>query len=196
MKILFVVSDLLFSEPLGVMCLSAMCKKHGHETKLAIIANGNVTEILEDFEPDIVAYSTMTSHEYLFKDADREVLDWQRSIGRRVWRVMGGAHPTYFPRVLFDMHLDAICRGDGDFAMISMIDAIAEGRPLEGIPNVGTAKQPEIQKQVIEFMDDLPWPDRDILYEATLSAPGWHPLILDYEGMPLQVHLLFQSRLQ
>lgn len=126
------------------MCLSAMCKRHGHETKMAIIANSHLREELEAFRPEVVCYSTMTSHEYLFKDADMIVRDWRRSVPWRVWRIMGGAHPTYFPRVLFDMHLDAICRGDGDFAITSMLEAIAQDRGLEGIPNVATAEQPEI----------------------------------------------------
>ena len=192
MKVLFVVSDLFFSEPLGVMCLSAICKKHGHSTKLGIIAKGGLQKELEAFQPEIVCYSTMTSHEYLFKDADRIVREWQRSVPWRVWRIMGGAHPTYFPRVLFDMHLDAICQGDGDFAIISILEAIAEGRGLEGIPNVATAKQPQISKQVIEFMDDLPWPDRDILYDAApyLQKVGIRSL-LTMKGCPYKCTYCF-----
>src|SRR5262249_62298921 len=118
MKVLFVVSDLLFSEPLGVMCLSAMCKKYGHETKLAIIANGRLREELEAFQPQVVCYSTMTSHEYLFKDADRIVREWRRSVPWRGWRVMGGAHPTYFSRGVFDIHPYRIFVGGGGFAVI------------------------------------------------------------------------------
>jgi anaerobic magnesium-protoporphyrin IX monomethyl ester cyclase len=192
MKVLFVVSDLLFSEPLGVMCLSAMCKKYSHETKLAIIANGRLQEELEAFQPQVVCYSTMTSHEYLFKDADRIVREWRRSVPWRVWRIMGGAHPTYFPTVLFDMHLDAICRGDGDFAIIRMLEAIADGRGLEGIPNVATAKQPEIEKEVIEFMDDLPWPDRDVLYaEAPYLQKVGIRSLLTMKGCPYKCTYCF-----
>lgn len=54
MKVLFAISDLLFSEPRGVMCLSAMCKRHGHETKMAVIADGSFREQLYAFQPEIV----------------------------------------------------------------------------------------------------------------------------------------------
>ena len=51
MRILFVVADIYFSEPLGVMILSAVCKKAGHQTRLAVIAKEDLTEILDEFHP-------------------------------------------------------------------------------------------------------------------------------------------------
>ncbi len=166
MRALFVVSDLFFSEPLGVMMLSAMCKRHGHQTRLSVLADARFARDLEEFDPDLVCYSVMTSHQYLFREADEVAREWMRRRGRAVPRVMGGPHATYFPAVLEQMDLDAICRGDGDYAIVAMLDALAAGGGLSGIPNVATPEQPEVEKQVVEFMDDLPHPDRDVLYEA------------------------------
>ena len=70
MKVLFVVADIYFSEPLGVMILSAISKKAGHQTRLAVIAKRDLIDILDEFRPDLVAYSTMTSDENSFTYAN------------------------------------------------------------------------------------------------------------------------------
>src|SRR5262245_16497828 len=166
MRVLFVIADLYFSEPLGAMILSGVCRKAGHETRLAILQQQDIADILEDFNPDVVAYSTMTPDEHLFVTADAVVRRWTMSTGKRVLRIMGGAHPTYFPEVLRKMNLDAICAGDGENAILRVIDAFAEDRPFEGIPNIITPAQPTFIKEVVEDMDAVPFADRDLMYNA------------------------------
>ena len=94
MKILFVVADIYFSEPLGVMVLSAVCKDAGHDTRLAVIARSELESVLDDFLPDVVAYSTMTSDETAFIRANKTVVSWSAKTGHPLKRIMGGPHPT------------------------------------------------------------------------------------------------------
>jgi len=167
MKILFVVADVYFSEPLGVMLLSGICKREGHETELAIIKRTeNLTAILDQFQPEIVAYSTMTSDELLFSQANDTVKAWAADRKRRVTRIMGGPHPTYYPEVLQKLDLDAICAGDGDRAILRIVNAVANGQDLTGIPNVSCRQVPFVQKEVIDDLDELPFFDRDMYYKA------------------------------
>jgi len=167
MKILFVVADVYFSEPLGVMLLSAICKEAGHQSKLAIIKrHHDLTSILDGFQPDVVAYSTMTSDELLFSQANDVVKAWSASRNKPVTRIMGGPHPTYYPDVLHKLDLDAVCAGDGDRAILSMVSAIADGQDMTGIPNVSTKQGRYTEKEVVEYLDDLPFFDRDMYYEA------------------------------
>lgn len=170
MRVLFVVADLFFSEPLGVMILSGVCRNVGHQTKLGILQTQDIAGILEEFAPDVVAYSAMTPDEHLFVKADATVRDWATKNSRRVLRVMGGPHPTYFPEILRKMNLDAICAGDGENAIVRVIDAFAQGKPLEGIPNIITPVQPKFIKEVVENMDDVPNADRDLVYDAAPEA--------------------------
>ncbi|CAA7618742.1 putative B12 binding domain protein/radical SAM domain protein [Magnetospirillum sp. LM-5] len=166
MKVLFVAPDVFFSEPLGIMQLSAIVKKAGHRSRLAVLSKHNLTTILDEFQPDVVAYSTMSPHEAKFEIADRTVLAWCERRGRRVFRIMGGPHPTYFPAVLQKMNLDAICIGDGDNAILRVLDRVAAGESVDGIPNIATPTHPTPEKEIVEDLDDLPWLDRDILYDA------------------------------
>ena len=106
MKVLFVVADIYFSEPLGIMILSAVCKKAGHRTRLAVVAHDDLMQILDDFRPDVVAFSTMTSDENSFSYANNIIKAWSKDRGHPVKRIMGGPHPTYFPEVIHKLNLD------------------------------------------------------------------------------------------
>ena len=166
MRILFVVPTLFYSEPMGVMQLSAICKAAGHQTKLASLQKHDLRAMLDEFRPDIVGYSVMSPDYIRFEHADRAVRSWSRKSGHKVVRVMGGPHPTFFPAVLQQLELDAICIGEGDESILPIIRAVEQGLPLNGIPNVATLEQPEPTKALVPDLDDLPFLDRDILYEA------------------------------
>jgi anaerobic magnesium-protoporphyrin IX monomethyl ester cyclase len=166
MKILFVVADIYFSEPLGVMVLSAVCKHAGHDTRLAVIARSDLESVLDDFLPDVVAYSTMTSDETAFINANRTVVSWSSKTGYPLKRIMGGPHPTFFPDVIHKLDLDAICAGDGERAILALLNTFAEGKNPSDIPNISTKVQPLLIKEVVENMDEVPFADRTIFYDA------------------------------
>ncbi|OAN54995.1 B12-binding domain-containing radical SAM protein [Magnetospirillum moscoviense] len=165
MKILFVTSHLFYSEPLGVMLLSAIAKRKGHQTRLCVLTRQSMEEALREFEPDVIGYSTITANEQFFIDGDNEVKDYMRQTGRKVWRVMGGPHPTYFPEVLDKMGLDAIVVGHGDNALPAILDRIEAGQDFSGIPNVLQSSGDTLIKEVIEDLDSLPFLDRSLIYD-------------------------------
>jgi len=167
MKILFVISEFFISEPMGVMQLSAICKQHGHRTRLISLKDHVVSDVLGEFEPEVVAYSAMTSDENRFLKADIIVRAWAEKLDRKVWRIMGGPHPTYFDEILDKMELDAICIGDGDNAIVKILDAMDCGGNFSGIPNVISPDYREHHKEVVEDMDALPYLDRQLLYDAS-----------------------------
>ncbi|MGN7612770.1 B12-binding domain-containing radical SAM protein [Magnetococcales bacterium HHB-1] len=165
-KILFVIADSFFSEPLGVMALSASCKQKGHQTYLTILRKHDFEKALTRFQPDVIAYSVMTSNAGLFHQADEIAKVWIKQQKASTIRVMGGAHPTYFPEVLDQFSLDALCIGEGDRALPRLIEAFEEGRSFDGIPNLITPTHREHIKELVDDLDELPFADRDLLYEA------------------------------
>jgi len=165
-NILFVAPDIFFSEPLGIMQLSAIVKGAGHKTRLAVLSHQDLRQMLDDFGPQVIAYSAMSPHEAKFELADKIVRAWSHETGRPVFRIMGGPHPTYFPSILTKLELDAICIGDGDRALLRVVEKLESGQPIDGIPNIATRASPIALKEVVEDLDTLPWLDRDILYDA------------------------------
>lgn len=166
MRILFVIAGIYFQEPIGIMQLSAICKKKGHTTRLVVLDIHPLRHILHGFAPDMVCYSTMSADEPLFLRADQIVKEYQSETNTRVVRIMGGPHPTFFPSVLEKMDLDAICIGEGDHAIAALCDRSANHEDFNGIPNVLPRGQTSFQKELVEDIDRLPWPDRSLLYEA------------------------------
>jgi radical SAM superfamily enzyme YgiQ (UPF0313 family) len=168
MKILFVVADLYIGEPIGVLLLSAILEKNGHRTRLIGLKTHDIRKTLLHFDPDVIAYSASSPDIELLKKADLAVREWARNRSGAVLRIMGGPHPTYSPEVLDEMSLDAICRGDGDRAIVEMTARFESGENLSGIPNVVTpGEDPDgIRKELFENLDELPFLNRAVFYEA------------------------------
>lgn len=166
MRILLCVADVFLGEPNGVLQLAAIAKRDGHEVKLLAIRRQSLARTLTQWNPDIIAYSAMSPEIPLFRFADAQVCAWAQ--GRRVLRVMGGAHATYFPQILTDLSLDAICIGEGDRAFPELIRRFACKDPFSGIPNILVpGDDPDaIRKELISNLDELPFIDRESYYEA------------------------------
>lgn len=168
LKVLIVVHTVFFSEPLGAMAISAMHKSKGHQTRLAVLKKDNMRQVLDEYQPDIVGYSVMSPDVAAFTTADAEVKQWIADTGHRTLRVMGGPHPTFFPKILDELDLDAVIVGEGDHACIRLAEAFQAGDDLSGIPNViprgGSLET--MERELIHDLDSLPFLDRDILYDA------------------------------
>lgn len=166
MKVLLIVSDLFIGEPIGVLQLSAIIRAQGHQVKLIGLRSHPLRISLEEFLPDVVAYSAASPEIRLFEKADRVVLHWCNETGRKVPRIMGGPHPTYFPEILEKMDLNAVCIGEGDRAILFMLDCIAQDQPLLNIPNVlpRGGDPSKVKLELTRNLDDLPFIDREVFY--------------------------------
>ena len=160
MRVLFLTGQLNFAEPMGVMQLSAILRSRGHETGLVVARTDDVAAEAGAFKPDLVLASTMTS----------EVRQCLEAVGRIRERVkapvvMGGAHPTFYPQVADDDRLDAVCLGEGEEAVLDIVEAVEQGRGFEGIPNVLTSSRDElVLRPFVPDLDALPFIDREIVY--------------------------------
>jgi anaerobic magnesium-protoporphyrin IX monomethyl ester cyclase len=165
-KVLFVVSEIFYSEPLGVMQLSSLLRNRGHQTKLTVLKRNPVLEEIKQFEPHVIAYSTMSPDNGIFRSVDSKLKKFISDNNLPTKRIMGGPHPTYFPQVLKDFDLDAICIGEGDNAIIKIVENLEKDLGLAGIPNVLCRSSNDFIKEIIHDLDTLPFVDRDIYYDA------------------------------
>lgn len=163
MRILFVVKSIDFIDPLGPAYISAVAKQKGHETQLAIMDRENVLDRIKSWSPDIIAYSSVTGEHRFYMELNKEV---KKKF--KVFTVMGGAHPTFYPECLEKSALDAICMGEGEGAFADLLDSIESRRDLGTIPNIKTHNgSGNGVRELIPDLDSLPFPDRDLFLKNT-----------------------------
>lgn len=168
MRILFTLAIPFVLEPMGVLLLSAICKRAGHETDLVIISKGNFTKKIREFDPQVVAYSVIGGDVETFKKADIQLREYSAQTGKQIFRIMGGPHPTYSPQILDEMQLDAICQGDGDHALPELLRCLEFGEDIEDIPNIAvSSKGPKRRKKLTSTeLDNLPFADRELYFNV------------------------------
>ncbi|HET7152972.1 MAG TPA: radical SAM protein, partial [Candidatus Kapabacteria bacterium] len=149
------------------MYISSMVKSRNHECRLAL---GQTMEefrpAIETFQPDVIGFSVMSgSHKW--------AIDIARTIKKEygVPTLLGGAHPTFFPQTIEQDGVDIIVRGEGEEAVLDLMERIEGNQPLTSIPNIWF-KNGHVDKNELRPLradpDDYPFPDRT-LYD-TLSG--------------------------
>ncbi len=163
MRVLFILKQVDY-EPQGILHLSSVLKRAGHEVKLCIVSQEDPFDAMQEFKPGILAYSVTTgAHKYY--------LDLNRQIKERfdVFSVFGGPHATFFPEMIEEEGVDGICIGEGEGAMLELAEALENGALQPNIRNWWFKLNAEIVRNplrpYIADLDALPFPDRDLVYE-------------------------------
>lgn len=157
---MFIVNDLGVNEPFGPMILSAILKQKGHKTTLGVLKKEDVMKKIFSYKPDVLAYSMMSVD---MKDM-KKFNDRLRK-KTKIFTLLGGPHATLDRSCIKDSGIDAICIGEGDEAMLDVIEHLESGRDIKGIPNVMTKEDNELNvSNFIEDLDKLPFMDRDLVY--------------------------------
>ncbi len=161
-------------ENAGVRYLSAALRREGYEVYLVFLRDWVhnqlempsdedfrlALDIIEDKGADLIGIGLISS---LFPMVE----ELTRRLRRRFPQtpiLWGGIHPTSAPEDCIE-HVDYLCIGEGELALIDLCDAISEGRDTTEIPNIWANIDGEVHKNevrpLIEDMDWLPWPDVD-----------------------------------
>jgi anaerobic magnesium-protoporphyrin IX monomethyl ester cyclase len=123
-RVLFVAQQIDY-EPQGIMHLSSALKAAGHEVELAVGAHQDPVAVAGEFQPDVAAYSVITGSQRYYLDLNQRL----KARVPGVFSVFGGPHPTFFPEMVEADGVDGICRGEGEGAMVELVDALADGGP-------------------------------------------------------------------
>ena len=149
MKILFAYKN---SESLGLEYISSVLRENGHKTDLIFDPGAGDVEFklktvsklfkyekemllkVKRFKPDLIAFSSMTN-----------LFPWVRDLSKKIKMqydipiIVGGLHPTILPRKTLEYkYIDMICRGEGEYAMldlVNMMDSRRENKNIENFQN-------------------------------------------------------------
>lgn len=165
MRVLFVEKQIDY-EPLGLLYLASALRQAGHEVRLSIAAVEDPVAAARAWQPDVVGYSVYTGSQAYYRDLNLRIKERVNVVS-----VFGGPHPTYFPEFVEEPGVDAVCIGEGEGAMVDLVQALAEGRPLTRIEN-WWFKGPEGQvehnpvRAAEDNLDAITFPDRALLFAA------------------------------
>jgi radical SAM superfamily enzyme YgiQ (UPF0313 family) len=160
LDILFVQN--YYEQMLGIMQISSVLKQHGFSTDVSIGTEQQVLCDVVDKQPRVVGfYSTTGFHHKNLALAQRiKQLD-----GPPVVTIFGGPHPTFVPEMIHEEGVDIICRGEGEYAVLELIQALRDGTDYSGIRNLTIKLNGRITENPLRPLcdvDSLPHPDREL----------------------------------
>lgn len=186
MKIVFVYPAF---GSLAIEYLSAVAKLKGHDVSMVFdprlfddsyitinslgrlfSAKKKVAAQVVAEKPDLIAFSVVTCD-----------FPWFREIGAVIRGqidtpiVAGNIHITSVPEEALKVEfLDAVVRGEGEYAFADLLDSLCDGGIRPDIENLGVRENGEVRlnplRPLIEDLDTLPIPDKT-LYEKLPVSP-------------------------
>lgn len=175
-------------ESLGVEGMSALLRKHGHDVELFIepcigrddalflgsSSNGGLFDFsdyivsgIKNYQPDIIGFSTVSDYYQMnLRIASKIKRQYDRPI------VFGGIHPSAVPEVVIkNQSVDYVCVGEGEYALLELVENIQNGKSTLGIKNIWAKDKNSIIKNeirpLIANLDELPFPDKEIYYKQS-----------------------------
>lgn len=193
LKVLF-IDEYLPQEMLGIMWLSRAIKDAGHQTKALFIPDKRWVEKVKEYDPDVVCYSVTTGMHLYLAEINQKV----KEVLPHVFSIAGGPHPTFTPEYVESHGLDAICRGEGEHAIVELLDKLALGLDYHETANFWIKRRDtgEIvknpQRPLIKNIDELGFPDRDVIYEAaSIYADSDRKVFVTQRGCPMNCSFCF-----
>ena len=166
---------------LGTILLGTLMKNRGLDVEIFIEEMRKIDyEIIKD--ADLVGISTITPtapRAYAIADRIREM-------GIPV--IMGGPHVTYLAEEALG-HADFVIRGEGERALMELIDARENGGDYSEVSNLSYRKNREIihnpKQPLADNLDSLPYPDFSLLKRDQPTKGGRSTIpVLTSRGCP------------
>lgn len=206
-RVLFIQN--LFMEQLGVMSLSAVLKANGHDVRLAVGKDAEIVKIAKEYKPHIVGVTVLTGFQKRWVRTARAI---KENLKEKPLVIFGGPHPTFFPETALAEGVDAVCRGEGEGAIVELADACdgvrwSEEILVETISKVrnlsfssptssGEKKLVVNPMRKLEDVNKLPYADREIsfAYRFVREDPNVH--FLAGRGCPYSCSFCFNKKMR
>lgn len=192
MRVAFIEPVIANVEPLGIAYISQALIDAGHIVRYFEAPRPNLAARLEEFKPDVLAYSVTTGKHSVCRALNAELRKKINAIS-----LFGGPHCTFSPEFIeSNGKIDGICRGDGEDAMVDLLGRIERGEDYSATPNWWLRVGGKIYQNPVSDkrpdLDTLPFPNREIIY-AENSALRANPIkrVLGSRGCPFSCSYCF-----
>jgi anaerobic magnesium-protoporphyrin IX monomethyl ester cyclase len=170
--LLFIVKE-IDNEPKGILLISSMLKQAGHQVSLVVATEEDPVAAALRLQPDVLGYTVYTGPHTWYLELNRRI----RAQLPGAFSIFGGPHPTFFPEMIERDGVDGLCIGEGEYATLDLMNQLErteKGVQLKdpAILNWWFRLNGEIVRNPLrplltgEELDQLPFPDRELLYAA------------------------------
>ena len=186
------ITRTLPQEMLGPMYLGRAVRDAGHEMRAICLPDTRWLAKVREYRPDVITWSIMTGNQ-------RPIFDLNKLLKSQFefFSLMGGPHPTFVPDEVRDPNIDALCIGEGEGALVELLETLAGGGDWRGIRNLAWCDDgEEVVKNpvrpLITDLDALGFPDRDVLYDAEpLYRNSPRKVVATQRGCPMLCSFCF-----
>jgi len=109
--------------------------------------------------------------------------------------VWGGVHASVHPQNILEQDwVDFVVQGEGEYALLDLVNALQDGRSVNRIPNIWTKQGNDIvgnkPRPLIRELDTLPFPDKSI-YSAVRTDFSLGYRTMASRGCPFSCHYCY-----
>jgi anaerobic magnesium-protoporphyrin IX monomethyl ester cyclase len=184
----------------GLSFLSAVLKENGYPEVSLCYFTGTLDldqwqADLTRLQPDLVGfYSTAEQFHFI-----KRLIE---AVPQPIFTICGGPHPSCYPVCIESIpRLNAICVGEGEYALLELVQALDQGRDFTGIKSLWIRHNGTIIKNptrpFIQNLDELPFEDRDLFNtQEAIDQYGLDQLrILASRGCPFSCTFCSNKRM-
>jgi len=180
------VTRTLPQEMLGPMYLSRAVKDAGHDMRAICLPDPRWLAKIREYQPDVITWSLMTGNH-------RQIFDVNRFLKSKFefFSLMGGPHVTFVPESAREPGVDALCLGEGEGAIVDLLNALERKEDWRGIDNLAYVDADgELRKNrlrpLVRDLDALGIPDRSVIYDAQpLYRNSPRKVVVTQRGCPM-----------
>jgi len=172
------------------MSISSLLKKNGFEVEAVAADYKQIKAKLQKNVPTILAYSTPTGYFRHYLELNLRL----KQEFSKIFTIFGGPHSTFFPDIIEEEGIDAVCIGEGEYPMLELVNGIAAGEVVNNIQNLWIKEEGRIYRNavrpLIENLDQLPTPDHDI-FNQVMPDMALPAVVITSRGCPYNCSYCF-----
>ncbi len=179
--------------PLSLSYLAGVLRREGIEVRILdfLVTSYHPKKLrqeLQEYRPQVVGATCVT----LNYPIARRMLKVCKDFDSHITTVIGGPHVTFALEgtLLPSPWIDAIVIGEGENTLVELAKAAGENKDVHDVPGIAFADEGKVVKTaargLIEDLDQLPFPARDLLPMARYRALDAPCTVITSRGCPYQ----------
>ena len=185
----------LFVEQFGIMTLAGAAKSRGHEVVLAVGTDEHILQKAQTFKPDVVGFSVLTGYQKRYLQLGQAL---KRNLSPEPVILFGGPHASFFPQVIMEEGVDVVCRGEGDGALLDLLEAVDTKSDFGGIENLVLQEDgvpvPAPLRPLVD-LDNVAFPDREIYADYPIIHDTDMVMFMASRGCPYNCSFCFNKNM-